>query len=185
MLKLLHEKLLHQTCQPSRINFAETFFHFKLLHQSNEITHQIFFPVKTNKMAPTNSSLWNQIQLSNSTFVPDNHSETSEFTPQVSLTLNKILYSAVRHVQLIVGIIGNVLTLIIIRNRKARANGHILMVYLAVSDMCVCCMAPLSAAVEIKTEGNLWKVLCTVKNYVYYIAMLGSVMSYLLLSTDR
>ena len=97
--------------------------------------------------------------------------------------------SEIRYLQVIIGIIGNGLTLKIIRNRKVLTNGHILMVYLAISDLFVSCMVPLVTFTDVsrsfKNSWKYWKTLCMVKEYVYKSAAGFSILCYSAVSVDR
>ena len=100
-----------------------------------------------------------------------------------------IWFDGIRFLQMITGIIGNCTTLKIIYNQKVLRNGQILMVYLAVSDILVCCMVPLASFTAISRIflDNLqyWNVLCLVKVYLFYTASAFSVSCYGILSFDR
>ena len=99
--------------------------------------------------------------------------------------IHQIIYQTVRHIQLLVGLVGNTLTLIIIRNLKSVMNGHILMAYLAVSDILVCLFAPVSLFSAATWDSQYWKEICIIKNALYFQVLLASVLSYLVLSIDR
>ena len=97
-----------------------------------------------------------------------------------------IIYIGIRVAQVTVGIIGNFMTLIIISQLKQRVNGHIIMVYLAVSDILVCCMLPMSYLrnSSIINEKH-WKNFCVISEYLYNLSMSYSVVSYITASIDR
>ena len=97
-----------------------------------------------------------------------------------------LVYFGIRLAQVTVGIIGNVLTLIIISKLKHRVNGHIIMVYLAVSDILVSCMLPMTYLRNSSTIGErYWKQFCIISEYFYTVTMTYSVMSYITASIDR
>ena len=99
------------------------------------------------------------------------------------------IYMAIRYLQALIGIPGNIFTLIIIYKMKQRTNLHIIMFYLALFDIAVFCLVPLTTYV-FANEINLvqdanWDILCIVKKILFYLAFLGCVMSYVFLSVDR
>ena len=100
-----------------------------------------------------------------------------------------ILYDGIRCLQMVIGIIGNGMTLKILRNLKQLKNGHILMIYLAVSDILVNCMVPfatfIAASRSSENTANYWKTMCLVKEYFYTTTSAISVICYNLLSVDR
>ena len=55
-----------------------------------------------------------------------------------------LLYDGIRCLQMLIGIIGNGMTLKIINNLKSLKNGHILIEYMAISDIFVNFMVPLA-----------------------------------------
>ena len=96
------------------------------------------------------------------------------------------VYFGIRTVQVIIGIIGNILTLMIISKLKHRVNGHIIMVYLAVSDILVSCMLPMSVLRNSSIiDEKQWKTFCIISEYFYVITMTYSVGSYITASIDR
>ena len=99
------------------------------------------------------------------------------------------VYNGLRCLQLIIGIIGNGMTLKIIKNLKIRTNGHILMGYLAISDILVNCLVPLSAFTSTSRflmRGYVYyKTICITKEYFYMITSTFSVISYCILAVDR
>ena len=97
-----------------------------------------------------------------------------------------LIYFGIRVAQAVVGITGNVLTLIIISKLKHRVNGHIAMVYLAITDILVCCILPMSYLrnSSIINEKH-WKNFCVTSEYFYVHTMTYSVLSYITTSIDR
>ena len=105
---------------------------------------------------------------------------------------NRILYFCffgIRYLQVIIGIIGNGLTLHIIRNRKVLTNGHILMVYLAISDLLISCMVPLVTFTyesrSFKNSWRYWNTVCIIQEYVFKYAAAFSILCYSTVSVDR
>ena len=97
-----------------------------------------------------------------------------------------LIYFGIRMAQATVGIIGNVMTLIIIFKLKHRVNGHITMVYLAVSDILVSCILPMSYLRNSSIiNENHWKNFCLISEYIYHQTMTYSVASYITTSIDR
>ena len=97
-----------------------------------------------------------------------------------------LVYFGIRVVQVTIEIIGNGCTLIIIPKLKKRVNGHIIMFYLAVSDILVCCTLPVSYLRNSSTiEERYWKNFCIISEYFYIVIMTYSVMSYITASIDR
>ena len=100
-----------------------------------------------------------------------------------------VIYITIRCLQALIGIPGNVCTLIIIYKMKQKANLHIIMVYLAFFDITVSCLVPLTAYV-LATEANLihiddWDTMCIVKEILLWISYLGCNVSCAFLSVDR
>ena len=114
--------------------------------------------------------------------------ETSDYQYQRSL-LQITVYETIRYLQALIGIIGNALTLRIIKNLKVTANGHIIMSYLAVSDILVSCVVPLGTVTTVTrwspSSKSYWNDLCIVKEYLYTQTMGFSLSCYFVLSTDR
>lgn len=87
------------------------------------------------------------------------------------------------------GICGNSLTLVLLYKLKSKYNGHILMVYLALSDIFVCSMVDLDIPVKVTPFFNmtcsLYKVLCILKEGAS-VTVLGLFMAtYTVVSLDR
>ena len=98
-------------------------------------------------------------------------------------------YTGTRFLQVFFGIIGNVLTRVIIHKLNTKSNAHVIMAYLAVSDIAVCCIIPLSTYVSatetILESGKHWNTICIVKECLLWIGYNGCSLSYLILSVDR
>ena len=84
-----------------------------------------------------------------------------------------LLYDGIRCLQMFIGIIGNVMTLKIIKNLKLLKNGHILIAYLAISDIFVNFVVPLATLHAGTRTFNFgmqyWKSLCIAKLCLYTI----------------
>ena len=102
--------------------------------------------------------------------------------------LRFIIYTAGRSLEVIIGLIGNILTLIIIKRRKYATNRHILMVYLAISDLLLAFTFPLStyifATTTVIEKRKTWGTICIVKEMILYIVTAGNILSYVILSVD-
>ena len=116
---------------------------------------------------------------------PPNNSEDDYTGTRIGF----ICFVGIRFLQVIIGIIGNGLTLQIIRKREGLTNGYILMAYLALSDLLMSCVAPLAIFTDVsrsfKDSGRYWKTLCIVKEYVFKSASAFSILCYCALSVDR
>ena len=100
-----------------------------------------------------------------------------------------VIYSTIRSLEAIIGIIGNILTLIVIGTLKYRSNVHTLMIYLAVSDILVCSGFPLAVYI-FGQESRLfiidnWKILCIFKEGSEVMVTIGCMLSYTILAVDR
>ena len=116
----------------------------------------------------------------NSTCVDNDQSHLNDSNTQF------LIYFGIRVPQAVVGITGNILTLIIISKLKHRVNGHIVMVYLAVTDTLVCCILPMSYLRNSSMVGEKhWKNFCVISEYLYSLTMSYSVASYITASIDR
>lgn len=98
-------------------------------------------------------------------------------------------YVSIRIFLAVAGIVGNSITLILLKRLKHRYNGHILMVYLAVTDIFICALVvltiPLKIADYLSIEISFHKTLCIVKEDAYITALGLSLASYTLVSVDR
>ncbi len=99
------------------------------------------------------------------------------------------LYFGLRGIQCVVGTTGNVLTLLILWRLKFLSKGHVLMVYLAVSDIMSCLVAPLSGVTTffrvLKGKSSFWYKLCVVKEGFIVVSTTCSVVCYTVVSLDR
>ena len=100
-----------------------------------------------------------------------------------------LLYDGLRILQMIIGIIGNGMTLHIIRNLKVLKNGHILMTYMATSDILVNSVVPLGTFTTVvgtfTNRPRYWKTLCIWTDYVYLTVNSYSFIFNFILATDR
>ena len=104
-------------------------------------------------------------------------------------TLFYFLFTFFRCLQVMFGLYGNVLTLMVLRSLKCLSNGHILMVYLAVFDILVCTFYPLEAYIfftqVFSLKGPHWEVACIVEEYIMLTFIGGCTLTYVMLSVDR
>ena len=103
--------------------------------------------------------------------------------------IHLLIYLFLRLVVATSGILGNCVTLDILKKLKSRSNGHILMVYLAVTDILVCSTFPLGAFGLISQVYNVdvysYKNVCRVEEF-YSMSVLGcSIVAYTIVSVDR
>ena len=101
-----------------------------------------------------------------------------------------VIYDGIRIIQMIIGIVGNGLTIHIIRNLKDLNNGHILMVYIAVSHILVNCVVPLATFTDfigsLENSSRLhWKTWSLCKDSIYLATSVFSYICYSILSVDR
>ena len=101
-----------------------------------------------------------------------------------------ITYSLARCCQVCVGIPANIITLFIIQRLHLRLNMHIIMVYMAISDILSSATLPMSiymgaSAAQMSTFNDHWDTLCITKTYFDMLVFLGSMLSYAMLSVDR
>ena len=100
------------------------------------------------------------------------------------------VYYVIRCVIAIVGIVGNTLTLItLMKQLKYHSNGHIIMTYMAVSDILVSLTVLVEVYVQVTElfdrKGKYWISLCVVSLYIELIFMATCTLSYVMLSMDR
>ncbi len=103
--------------------------------------------------------------------------------------LHLIIYICLRVLVSISGIVGNSITLVLLKRLRHRHNAHILLVYLAVTDILVCVMASISIPVTVldclKIEHTFHRTFCLVKVNAFYIVLGMSLATYTLVSLDR
>ena len=104
-------------------------------------------------------------------------------------TLRFSVYTTIRSLEVVFGIYGNILTLIIMKRLKYRSNGHILMIYLAVSDIILSCTFPITcylfATETLLEKGSNWSWFCKIKEYLAFNSTAACMLGYVLLSVDR
>ena len=101
-----------------------------------------------------------------------------------------IVYFATRCCQIVIGIIANVLTLLILKKLRRRLNVHVIMAYLATSDILVSCILPVTiyleaSRIELVDYEYFWDKVCIIKEFSEMVFMMICIFSYLLLSFDR
>ena len=101
-----------------------------------------------------------------------------------------IAYFATRCCQIVIGIIANVLTLLILKKLRRRLNVHVIMAYLATSDILVSCILPVTiyldaSRIELVDYEYFWDKVCIIKEFSEMVFMMICIFSYLLLSFDR
>ena len=101
-----------------------------------------------------------------------------------------IVYNVARCCQVCVGVPANIMTLLIIKRLRFRLNMHIIMMYMAVSDIVSSATLPIgiymgASVAQIITFNDHWDTVCIVKTYFDMTAFLGSMLSYSMLSVDR
>ena len=103
--------------------------------------------------------------------------------------LRYVIFTAIRSLQAIVGILGNILTLILIGTLKSKINVHILMIYLGVADLLVSSQFPLAMCIfahEMKVHVmSNWVGLCVIKICLEMVVTAGCMLSYTILAVDR
>ena len=101
-----------------------------------------------------------------------------------------IAYFATRCCQIVIGIIANVLTLLILKKLRRRLNVHVIMAYLATSDILVSCILHVTiyldaSWIELVDFEYFWDKVCIIKEFSEMVFMMICIFSYLLLSFDR
>ena len=101
-----------------------------------------------------------------------------------------IVYNIARCCQALIGVPANIMTLLIIKRIRFRLNMHIIMIYLAVSDILSSATIPMSiymsaSVAQIITFTDQWDSICIIKIYFDMLIFLGSFLSYVMLSIDR
>ena len=100
------------------------------------------------------------------------------------------IYGGIRIIQMIIGFVGNGLTIHIIRNLKVLTNGHILMTYMAIAQILVNCVVPLATfadytgTLENSSKYN-WKAVTLCKDCMYFFTFALTWVCYFTLSVDR
>ncbi len=98
-----------------------------------------------------------------------------------------VIYNSVRFIQIIIGIFGNVLTLIIVPKLEQVNNGHILIFNLCISDLFTCLMWPVNLSVNLSLTHypTFWPKLCVVKEVLTIYSYSCSLLTYLVIAIDR
>ena len=101
-----------------------------------------------------------------------------------------VVFTIARWCQVIVGVPANILTLLIIKRLRIRLNMHIIMVYMAVSDISSSATLPMGICIHGSTDQiinfkDLWNTFCIIKVYFDMNVVNGSMLSYYMLSLDR
>ena len=101
-----------------------------------------------------------------------------------------IAYNIARCCQVSVGVPANLQTLLIIKRISFRLNMHIIMIYMAVSDIISSATLPMgiymgASVAQLITFTDHWDTICIIKTYFDMAAFLGSMLSYAMLSVDR
>ena len=128
-----------------------------------------------------NQTIQNNLDLSNTT-----NSQSAYWLSSPRF----IAYNVARCCQVSVGVPENLLTLLIIKRMPFRLNMHIIMVYMAVSDILSSATLPMAiymgaSAAQLITFTDHWDKICIIKTYFDLIFMVGCILSYTLLSVDR
>ena len=100
------------------------------------------------------------------------------------------LYNILRLCQVLIGIPANIMTLIVINKLRFRLNMHIVMIYMAISDISSSATLPLgiyigASQAQVISFRNHWDTFCILKSYFDMIVIVGSMVSYFMLSVDR
>ena len=97
------------------------------------------------------------------------------------------VYNGLRLLQMIVGFIGNGLTLKVIWNLKVLENGHILIIYSTLSNILINCLVSYETYTAL--AGALgkenWKTLCTWQDLSGIVVNGLAVITYFVISVDR
>lgn len=103
--------------------------------------------------------------------------------------LHLSIYLSLRVLVSVLGIVTNSVTLILLTRLKTRQNGHILMVYLAFTDILICVLVFLDVPVAICDHLFLIYAfhhsLCLIKETTFMIVLGLSLATYTLVSVDR
>ena len=82
------------------------------------------------------------------------------------------------------------MTLFIIKRLRLRLNMHIIMLYVAISDILSSATLPVAiymgaSVAQMITFSDHWNTICITKTYFDMNVLLGSLLSYVMLSIDR
>ena len=100
------------------------------------------------------------------------------------------VYNILRLCQVIIGIPANSMTLIVINRLRIRLNMHIVMVYMAISDISSSATLPIgiyigASQAQVISFKDHWDIFCILKSYFDMVVLAGSMVSYFMLSVDR
>ena len=84
----------------------------------------------------------------------------------------------------------NIMTLFILKRISFRLNMHIIMIYMAVADIITSATLPMgiymgASVAQLITFTDHWDTICIIKTYFDMAALVGSMLSYSMLSVDR
>ena len=101
-----------------------------------------------------------------------------------------IWYNILRLCQVFIGIPANIMTLVVIKRLRFRLIMHILMVYMATTDILSSATLPMgiyigASQAQVISFKNHWETFCILKVYFDMNIVLGSMLSYSMLSLDR
>ena len=101
-----------------------------------------------------------------------------------------ILYSTARCCQFFIGIPGNIMTLMIVWRLRYRLNMHIIMVYMAVSDILSAVTLPMAifihaSKIQLVSIDDHWDTLCIARHFFDTVAISACYSYYVVLSLDR
>ncbi len=149
------------------------------------------FPCRQPQFLPCTSRL-HSVSVQERENMLSNLTVIGNTTTPVSLASSvsyEAIYVGIRGLQSVIGAAGNALTLIILSKLKSLSNGHILMVYLAISDLLICLAAPFSLALTIvRVTGqkvSAWYTYCIAKEGFFSIGIGSTLTCYAVLSFDR
>ena len=137
-------------------------------------------------------------QMDSTTILYDNQTfpylfNTTNYPAQSAYLLSStrfVVYTVARWCQVCIGIPANIMTLLIIKRLRVRLNMHIIMVYMAVSDIFSLTTLPVGTYISASQAQVIlfkdhWDNFCILKSYFDMIALTGSMVSYFMLSIDR
>ena len=122
--------------------------------------------------------------------IQENITNSSNQSVYLSSSIRFFAYSVARCCQVCIGVPGNLMTLVIIQRIRFHLNMHVIMKYMAISDILSSATVPLTiymgaSVAKMITFNEHWDTICIVKTYFDLIIFLGSMLSYSMLSFDR
>ena len=101
-----------------------------------------------------------------------------------------LIFSMVRYCQVLVGIPANIMTLLIIKRLHIRLNMHIIMVYMAISDILASATLPIGTYISASAAKMIifkdeWDTICVVYSSLINAVFIGVISAYAMLSIDR